>query len=106
MGLDPTAINEELKKARLAHVSAQVTLLTVEFNKKMAFEAARTTASSKTVDGKAPSEAACERTAKNDATYLKACQSEITATEMALKADILVEYLRKQFDVALAMVKP
>lgn len=99
--LNPAMVNEELKKAREKHMKAQISQLRTELDKKLAFENARATASSKTVDGKVPSEAACERAAKNDGTYLKLCEKEIEAINETIKADIEVEFLRKSFDIAL-----
>lgn len=104
--LDATAANNELMKARLAHLTAEINYLKAEQSKKLTYEEARTRASSKTVDGKAPSEAACERIAKSDPTYLNAILLEIGAIEAERRANINVEYCRHAFEVALALTKP
>lgn len=102
--VDLAAVNEELKKAREAHVDAVVKQLEAEFSKKMAFEAARNAAAARSTDGKPPSEAACERAAKTDTDYLKLCAAELKATAAILQADVQVEYLRRKFDMYLAVV--
>lgn len=103
--VDLNAVNEELKNTRNLHTNAVAHQLRTEAKKRQAFESARNaTANTKSSDGKAPSEAACERVAKSDPMYLKLCEEEINAIESVMKIDTQVEYLRRKFDMYLAVV--
>ena len=99
--LDPNAVNNELKAALEESVKAEIKLLNVRRDKSFALEGAKMSAAAKPVERKSPSEAACERVAKNDPKYLKLCDAEIEAVGKASESLIEVEYLRNKFQIAL-----
>lgn len=102
--MDPHAVNGELKDAREAQLTLQVKQWDLELATKLAFEDARTKASIMgTKDGKAPSEAACERSAKSDPTYLKCLGEGVDIRKALAKSDIQVEFLRRKHETILAM---
>ena len=102
--LDPLQVNEELKKANEANVEAVIAHLNADLEKRTTLELQRNAAASKVVDGKAPSEAACERVAKSTGEYLKACKAEIAAIKNVESCRITVEYLRNKVLIATALI--
>jgi hypothetical protein len=99
--LDPLQVNEELKKANEEHVKAVIAKLNAELERKTTLELQRNVIAAKTVDGKAPSEAACERQARTTPEYLKSCKAEIAAVKDEMDSMTTVEYLRNKVQAAL-----
>ena len=103
--LDPLQVNEELKKANEAHVSAVVANLTAVFQVKTTLELQKSAVAARSVDGKAPSEAACDRQARCTPEYIKACKDEIQSVKQQQDCHTSVEYLRYKLQIAIALIE-
>jgi len=100
--MDLHAANDEIMAAHGDYINNLVAKLTVEHNRKTALESAKNAASMGTTDsGKSLSEAACDRMAKQDPTYLQLCTDEIAAARAFETSKMQLEYHQRKLEILL-----
>ena len=94
-------INDDVKAAHDLYAGALHTRLKAEATRRQILECGKNAvAANKDEKGKAPSEAACERTAKGTPDYIAAVDAEVDAQAAQEKALSELQYAQRTFELS------
>jgi len=96
-------LNDEIKAAEHIYIEALGKKLMAEIERKNSLEAAKNMAASCDINGKSPSEAACDRLARQDSRYLTAGVAEVEAIVEFETARKVVDFCKRKFELSLAV---